>query len=400
MKISKATFLTVLFTAGLAFAETVNVDDSYSSGTTHDFTVVDGTSVTTQDVFIVFAGELVNETDVTATDDGDGRYLASIQLYLQMEIFEGAPDPSMYDTAQAGVIAVLDESSTTEGTLYGLTRDTNDDFVWEQLLDDSNNPIPITAGTTNVLTIVMRYPDDSSYNDYEYVVTLAPAEDPSSSISSQNITSPDTGDTGITSVKLVGEGSLTTYASTSGDPAPLSSQIDFSVYYSNGEFLVNIFTADENGSGELEIWAEIDGSWVLLGSVQAEGYGNHQYQLVVSGLSVGESYRFKVVDEEDRTHTSFGAIEVKSIQMQAVTLDMDTFSIRFNSEAGKRYKVVTSADMNKPVAEWSVSEVQVYGPNGWTDFVPEFQGVPESDQTVVRVPRTSDTAFFKVLLID
>jgi hypothetical protein len=399
MKINKAIFFAVLFTAGFACAETVSVDDSYSSAT-HTFTVADGTSVTTQDVFIVFSGELINEADVTASDDGDGRYLASIQLYLEMELFEGAPDPSVYDTAQAGVIALLNESSTTEGTLYGLTRDTSNDLVWEQLLDDSNNPIPINVGTTNVLTIILRYPDGNSYTDYEYVVTLAPADDPSSSISSQNITSPDTGDTGINSVQLVGDGSLTTYSSTSGDPAPLSAQIDFSVYYSNGEFLVNIFTVDENGSGELEVWAEIDGSWVLLGSVQAIGYDNNQYQLVVSGLSVGESYRFRVIDEEDQIHTSFGAIEVKSIQMQAVTLDMDTFSIRFNSESGKRYKVVTSADMNKPVAEWSVSEVQVYGPNGWTDFVPEFQGVPESDQTVVRVPRTSDAAFFKVLLID
>ena len=401
MKIKKlCVALSASLVAALVSAQTtVDIPDTYDGAKSNTFTVVAGTIVSTNGVLVVFEGELTMTTNITAVvDNSNGKVLASTQLYVQMQLFEDLPDVTSFTNSQAAVLAVFDDSSSTDGTLYGLSDIGGGVIQWVQLTNDVTLvPIPVTISQTNLITIILRYPDGGSYSDYEYTVSVSPLSDPADQVTSLNLNSPVSGHDGINGLSLMGEGSIASLSSVAGDPAPLSSRVDFSVYYSNGEFLVDIYTIDENGSGQLEVYAFIGGQWVRIGTADAVGSGSNHYQLTVSGLQVGESYLFKVIDEEGRTHQSLGEIEVKNIQMQAVQLQLDTFIIQFNSEEGKSYKLLISSDVAAPINEWTVESVQVNGPEGWSASVSEFQGM--GDFTQIRVARNRDKAFFKVVLI-
>lgn len=378
---------------------TVNIPDTYDPGISNAFDVADGTLVSTNGVLVVFEGELSLDTNITAdVDSNNGKVLASTQLYVQMKLFDTLPSVESFTNSQAAALAVFDSGSTNNGTLYGLTT-VGGVSSWVQLTNNvTSSPMAVTAGATNLVTVIIRYPDGGSYTDHEYTVSLSTPADPDQ-ITSQVLTSAVTTESGITGLSVEGEGAMASTSSTAGDPAPLSSRVDFSVYFNNGKFVVDIYTVDENGSGQLEVYAWIDGQWKLIGTADAVGSGNNHYRLNVSDLTVGESYRFKVVDEEGRVHLSDGEIEVKSIVMQAVQLGLDTFIIQFNSEEGKSYKLLISSDVSTPLDQWTVESVQVNGPEGWSGFMDEFQGTANSAQTQIRVPKNLDKAFFKVVLI-
>lgn len=261
-------------------------------------------------------------------------------------------------------------------------------------------PIAVLQGATNLITIVLRYPGDG-YTKFGYTVALSTLGTPASEQTvSQVLTAPISGTSGITKLRLIGEGGLASTASTVGDPYPLSALIDFSVYQrADGLFLVDIFTVDENGTGDLTVEAKIDGVWTWLGTAKAIGSGSQHYQFIVSGLTVGQSYQFRVIDEEGRVHYSESAIKVKSIVMDAVRLELETFVIEFNSEDGKSYNLLMATDVATPLEDWTIESVRVNGSKGWSAFVDTFQGAA-GGRTQILVPQNKDKAFFKVVLIN
>ena len=391
-------FCTLLFVASVVHAAgTVDIPDTYDSDVTNAFDIADGTTLSTNGVLIVFEGELSFDTNVTAVVDGSDRMLASTQLYVQMKLFDDLPSVDSFTNAQAAVLGLFDTGDLTNGTLYAISG-SGASAGWLQLTN-SAAPIAVAEGNTNLVTIILRYPE-GSFTTYEYTASLSDPDN-TTQVTSQNLISPLNTESGIATIGVVGEGALVSSANAAGDPAPLSSRIDFSVYQTtNGLFLVDLYTVDENGNGTLDVYAKIDGVWVLIGTVDAEGEGSNHYQLTVTGLTVGESYLFKVIDEEDRTHLSNGEIEVKSIKMDAVQLTIDNFFIiEFNSEDFKSYQLIVSADLNTPIADWDVEDVQVNGDQGWSVEMDTFQGTA-GGRTQIRVPRDETNAFFKVILVD
>jgi len=389
--------IAVFSVAGIALGATVDVPDILDPATSNTFNIVEGTVVTTNNgTVIVFEGELTQNDTVAAVDDGDG-LLASTQIYVQMKLFDALPDVTSFTNAQAAVLAVFNPLSTTDGTLYGISG-SGASATWMQLTNAAT-PIAVLEGATNLITIILRYPS-TGFTTYEYTVGLStPGGDDYEG--SQNLISPLSTESGINSLSLLGTGGLLKSTALAGDPRPLSSSVDFSVYQStNGVFLVDIFTVDENGSGDLRVYAFIGGDWRLIGTVQSEGTGSNHYQLPVTGLTVGESYLFKIVDEEDRIHLSDGLITVHSIQMEVVRLTMKTFTIIFNSEDGKSYQLLTSADISAPIESWTVESVQVIVGDEVGALNQTFQGT--GDRTQILVPKNEDNpkAFFKIRLLD
>ena len=382
---------------------TVDIPDTYNSLVSNTFDVTDGTIVSNAGVLVIFEGELSIDTNVTASADNYDRVLASTQIYIEMTLFNDLPDVNLFTNSQAAVLAVFDESSTTEGTLYALS-DLGSEISWVQLTNNATaTPIAVTAGTTNLITVILRYPG-TGYTDNEYTVSISEYDSVNNEsgpmIASQNlnsVTEPTTYE--ITGLSLMGEGAVSSMSNVSGDPELLSARVDFSVYQStNGVFLVDLYTVDENGEGYLDVYAYIGGEWVLIGSVKANGDGSHNYQVYVTGIVLGESYRFKVVDEEGHTHLSYGEIEVKNIEMHAVQLDLETFSIQFNSDESRIYSLVMSSDISAPLDQWTVETVQVKVDGVLGVEQTKFSGGP-GGTTQISVPKNRNKAFFKILLL-
>lgn len=398
----------VLFVGSMSgFAQTtVDIPDTYDSSVSNTFDVADGTVVSTNGVLIVFEGELSIDTNITASADDSDRVLASTQMNVAMTLFDNLPDVNLFTNSQAAVLAVFDSGSTNNGTLYALS-DLGSEIAWVQLTNNvTANPVAVTAGTTNLITVIMRYPG-TGYTDFEYTVSISEYDSDqnksTSMATSQNlnsVTEPSTYE--VTGLSLTGDGAVASMATESGDPAPLSARIDFSVYQNtNGTFLVDLYTVDENGKGNLDVYASINGEWVLIGSAVAVGSGSNHYQVTVTGLTLGESYNFKVIDEEGRTHTSYGEIEVKNIEMQeAVQLDLEYFSVKFDSESSRHYKLVVSSDISAPLDEWAAVAVEAKNGEEWLNVCDTNNAFPGKGGTMqLRVYKNSDKAFFKILLL-
>lgn len=123
-KTKVALIATMAAAVTVAFGATVKIPDTYDTTVTNDFEIASGTQLSTNGILIVFEGELSLETNLTAVVDDQGRKLATTQMYVQMKIFEALPDIDAFTNAQAAVLALFDENSSTEGTLYVLAVQT------------------------------------------------------------------------------------------------------------------------------------------------------------------------------------------------------------------------------------------------------------------------------------
>jgi hypothetical protein len=126
----------------------------------------------------------------------------------------------------------------------------------------------------------------------------------------------------------------------------LSSALDLSVHgASDNRVVIDLWTADESGSGDIVVYAWINSGWVevaRLPSAQLIGEGSNHYTFDAAGLNIGVSYRFKIVDEAGHEHFLATPIKVKTFRAHAVRLEMNTFTITFDSERGNNYAVLVS----------------------------------------------------------
>ncbi len=188
----------------------------------------------------------------------------------------------------------------------------------------------------------------------------------------------------------------------------LSTQIDIeaSAGY-DGTVTLKLYTVNENGNNDIEIYAMIDGQWVMVAMVPSEqvvGDGSNIYTVEALGLTAGESYFFRIVDESGHSFETGKAIAVARYRLQATrtSLSPQYFTATFNTRPYVMYVLNVSESLTGDASQWSSEYVQVVHPafpHGVSGFCLEFQGAPEGT-TTLRVPRNRNKAFFKLVEVD
>jgi hypothetical protein len=164
----------------------------------------------------------------------------------------------------------------------------------------------------------------------------------------------------------------------------------------------DIYTVGERGTMPIKLYAWIDGAWVLVGTVEnVYGDGDHKYHIVLTGLTPGQSYQFRVIDEVGHEFTLSQSYEVKTITIgEAVVgtvadLEMQMLTVTFNTEPGRTYQVKISPELAAPAGEWTVEDVYL---DSLGEFVSEFTAT--GSQTQVRIPINTYKAFFRIYMLE
>ncbi len=181
---------------------------------------------------------------------------------------------------------------------------------------------------------------------------------------------------------------------------PLSTAIDIRLHITPEGVMIQLWTVDEAGCGDIVIYAWIDNAWVEVGRVPAwlvVGEGANTYSVAANGLAAGGAYYLKVIDEAGNLHLSPTPVAVDALQVEAVRLDLQHIMLRFNTEPGRRYQVEVSTDL----VTWRTEYVSAPTAKGWTPFVAEPFMAGPGTHTEVRVPRNGRArAFFKIKRVE
>ena len=127
--------------------------------------------------------------------------------------------------------------------------------------------------------------------------------------------------------------------------------------------------------------------------MRADGEGSNRYLVNLAGLTAGDSYFFKIVDEASHIHYSPEALTVRTIRVDKVRLDMQTMTMSFNTEYGRQYVVKVSTNL----VDWTsecVSYPTASGPSAYVN-TPFTAGPGTRTQVLVPV-NGRGRAFFKI----
>lgn len=371
------------------------------TGDTRVFTNTLGTATQPdgEGTMIVFEGQLDSAINVTSAYNAvSGRYLATLQLLTQIKLFDELPVSNEVGDVQ-GAIAALKVSSDPDVGLYFAWGVSNSVLTWVPLMNTNGTQFAVADGETNYVTFVFSYPTDSSPVTYQVFVGRDENQQPSEPIESVTEAS------GITSISMLGVGGVQEVGSASGSPSPLSTSIGLSVYYSSNSVCADIYTVAERGTNPIKLYAWIGGAWVLVGTVDSVvGEGDHKYHILLAGLTPGQSYLFKVIDEVGREFTLNQAYEVKTITVEGATVEtvtvaemqMQMLNVTFNTEAGRRYQVMVSESLGAAAGSWTPEQVYLDSLGAFTNV---FMAGPGS-QTQIRIPVNKYKAFFRVYMLE
>ena len=181
---------------------------------------------------------------------------------------------------------------------------------------------------------------------------------------------------------------------------PMSTAIDIRLYVTPEGVMIQLWTVNEAGCGDIVIYAWIDNAWVEVGRVPAwlvVGEGANAYTVAANGLAAGGAYYLRVIDEVGNEHLSLTPVAVGTLEVDAVRLDLQHVTLRFNTEPGRRYQIEVSTDL----VTWRTEYVSAPTATGWTAFATEpFMAGPGA-YTEVRAPRNGRSrAFFKIRCIE
>ncbi|MGI6390025.1 MAG: SdrD B-like domain-containing protein [Kiritimatiellia bacterium] len=181
---------------------------------------------------------------------------------------------------------------------------------------------------------------------------------------------------------------------------PLSTAIDIRLYATPDGVMIQLWTVNEAGCGDIVIYAWIDNAWGEVGRVPAwlvVGEGANDYTVAANGLAAGGAYYLKVIDEVGNVHLSLTPVAVDALQVDAVKLDLQYVTLRFNTESGRSYQVEVSTDL----VTWRTEYVSAPTAKGWTAFTTEPFMAGADTHTEVRVPRNGRArAFFKIKCVE
>jgi len=375
-----------------AFVLTNSIDSAENATFTNSL----GTASVTNGM-IVFEGQLDADIIVTTNYNAtSGNMLASLQLLVQVKLFDDLPASNEVGIVQGAVAALRDGTGLTTGKYYvwGSTNTVAPVMEWVPLKGNTNGiQFAVDEDSTNYITFVFNY----SADPVTYQVFVGPSS--VTQVASTPITTLTSDPTSqINGVSLLGTGALKTYASASGDIGPLSSSIGFSVYATaNGMLLVLDPVNEQASSGNFTVYAWVNGAWVKVGEVAANGSGHYEFYADPGILQVGQSYTFKVVDELGNPHELAQAVEIKTIKMGSITMTPDYMTVTFNSEAGRLYQVISAESLTAET--WTATTI--YYPIAGGDF--DYGSDPftaATTTTTIRIPRNTTKGFFKIRKIN
>ncbi len=181
---------------------------------------------------------------------------------------------------------------------------------------------------------------------------------------------------------------------------PLSAAIDLALYaVANGQVVIELWTVDEEGDGDIVVEAQINGVWVEVGRVPAHevtGKGSRRYLLRTDLLETDASYRLRVIDEAGTLHLSHGLIPVRAMRMERVRLGLQTIELSFTTEAGRRYVVQSSTNLK----DWVNEPIRRLTASGWSDPGDAPFTAEPGLLSQVRAPvNTRKTLFFRAVLV-
>ena len=403
LRAERVFFAVALFFFHSAFAETYVLTNA-ADNTTVTFTNTTGTAYTTNGTMVVFEGQLDADWGIAkAYDSTSEKYLASVRLLTQIKLYDELPASNEVGNVQGAVVALRDETGSSNGTYYvwGVTNAAPVAEGWAPLLSTNGTAFTVVEGATNYITFVFSYPESGPV---QYKVYIGDVGDTVMSPSVW-VTSATTATAGITSVSLVGSGTLEGVASTNGSPVSLSSSISFDVFYSVASNKVYgvVTTEGEQGSNLIKIMAWINNGWVLVGSFAPIGDGEgHTYYVALTGLTPGQSYKFLVEDEEGHEFYSTASQVVRTINIgetyfsMADDLQMRMMNVKFNTEKGKCYQVRVSSDLSRSADQWQVEYVRHCKTDGTFGVLTNEFVAGDGDQSLIQIPVNTNKAFFKI----
>lgn len=153
----------------------------------------------------------------------------------------------------------------------------------------------------------------------------------------------DLSNAGVTTIMLTGTGVVDeVYAGLGGGEAPpLASEISIrATATTNGLVLVEFSTKNETVAGApITLWVLRNGVYEKVGEVTSHGDGSYHYEILVAGLTVGESYSFKVEDEGSRPYLADGiAVNAFTAEM-TVMRGANSIHLEWDSQEGYRYHI-------------------------------------------------------------
>jgi uncharacterized repeat protein (TIGR01451 family) len=177
---------------------------------------------------------------------------------------------------------------------------------------------------------------------------------------------------------------------------PLSTSIAIGLHAAAGGVMIDIWTVDESGYGDIVVFAWIGNAWIEVGRVpsrQVLGEGSNRYTVAAEGLAAGGAYFLKVIDEAGHVHFSPAPVAVDALRVEAVRLELQTLTMSFNTTPGRSYVVEVSTDL----AIWSREVVSAPTAAGWSAYGNEPFTAGPGERTEVRVPVNGrPRAFFRV----
>ena len=358
----------------------------------HTFTNNLGTAQVV-DGMIVFEGQLESDIAVPwGASEGTGYLLASMRLLAQIKLFDELPASNEVGNVQGAVAAFRDAPESSTGKYYAWAVTNSAPVAWVPLYQTNGvTPFAVTDGATNYITFVFNYSGttNSPVGPVTYQISIGDTVDAQIASESQISASAETA--GINGVSLLGVGGLETVASATGDPLPLSSSIGFSVYATSSGVLLILDPKHEQGTGWFMVFAKINGKWVEVGKVQSTGAGHYEFLAYPGLLQVGQ-YEFKVIDELGNPHALAGAIDIKTIKMDSVTMEPGVMVVTFNSEDGKEYQVLSADSLTAET--WTVTTIYYPVAGGFAYGSDPFTASGTS--TTIKVPRNVGKKFFKI----
>ncbi|MDD2600214.1 MAG: autotransporter-associated beta strand repeat-containing protein [Kiritimatiellae bacterium] len=182
---------------------------------------------------------------------------------------------------------------------------------------------------------------------------------------------------------------------------PLSAALDIALYaVAGGEVMIELATINENGTGDIVVCAWIDHGWVEVGRVLARdvvGFGSNIYFVRTSLLDPSQAYRLQVVDEEGRKHETRDLIQVRSVRMSTVRLDMEMITLTFATGIGGDYIIQSSTDL----VRWTTEQVKHKTASRWSELTNKPISANPNDVIAVRIPSNKrKQLFFRAISVD
>ncbi|MDD4101326.1 MAG: hypothetical protein PHU80_01675 [Kiritimatiellae bacterium] len=346
------------------------------------------------DGMIVFEGELVADFAVPAVISND-KLLASVQVVVQVKLFDELPSAEEIGTVQGAVLALNDDPNdplVTTGTFYAYGAS-----GWLQLTNSITQlPYETYENKTNIVTMIFDY-TDSPITYWVDIGNPVPSDEVS-----QEIFSPVASGDGINSLSISGSGALEVegVSSAGGSTTPLSLGMSLSVYYASNSVWATVSTVGENGHDPIRIFAKIGDKWLEVGVIENPvGESDNVYTVELNGLVPGESYMFRVEDETGHTFVLTEPLQVQVIQVgetavetvMVMEMEMKMLSVVFNTEVGRRYQVKVSESLAS--GAWTVENIYIDG--GFTEVF-----TASGTQTQIRIPINKNKAFFRIFMLE